>query len=1191
MAAPDPRTAVLHATREQSEIRLPGLGGSAPAWLVASVLEDLKGPVLWVAPDDTAAERIRSEIKFFLEAQTAEEQTAPDVLLYPDWDSAPYKGYSPSAAVTRARLSGLHRLGDRRPGVVVASAASLLKRVITPDDLHAATETLRQGTEIDRDALVHRLVERGYLATDLCSESGTFAVRGHILDVWGPSQTSPMRIEFWGDEIDSIRSFDPWTQRSRVTHTEISVLPAREEILAEGLLVGLPRELKALADARGLKPRARIELQRELVDGRVLQEIELLLPLLRPDLGTVFDHLAPRGLIVVDGPDSIDAALVGTGQTLHGRWSANGGHDRLVPEPSALFLDEEHFLESASHRARVVLPDLDDGADVERYVVPDQGDLRALVLAARDTPEGMLTPVVERVRQWQRDGLDVCLAGSRKQLDQLADLLDAYDLDLPAVIGDLSRGFAWPRERVAWIAADLILGARARQRKGPNRTVGHEAIGSLHQLGKGDLIVHALHGIGRFEGLDKLRLDASFAQVAAEEKRRAADPSYVPGTGGKAASTGGSNNDYLLLVYRGGDRLYLPVHKLDLLARYVSAGGPKPRLDKLGGQTWTKRRKKVAEEVQKIATELLALYARRSVARAHAFAPPDGDELYRDFVGGFPFEETDDQAKAIQAVTDDMAKPSPMDRLVVGDVGFGKTEVALRAAFVAVLEGKQAAVLVPTTILALQHFEAFRERMSAFPVSVEMLSRFRTAAQQRETRKKLKSGNLDIVVGTHALLSKNVEFSDLGLLIVDEEHRFGVKHKERIKEMRAGVDVLTLTATPIPRTLHMALSGIRDFSIITTAPEGRRAVRTSVARFSTRRVADAIRFELERGGQIFFVHNRVKTIDKMASWLHKMVPEARIRVAHGQMETKVLESLMLDFFQRKFDVLVATTIVESGIDVPTANTMIINRADTLGLAQMHQLRGRVGRSMEQAFCILLVPPGRALRRVALERLKVIQDHSDLGSGHRIAQHDMELRGAGNLLGKKQSGHIADVGLVTYMELLESAVRKIKGDKSPVGQEPEVDLRAEAWIPADYIPDERDRLGEYKRLADCRTMDELGELFEELEDRYGKPPEQVQAFERLIEVKVRCRELRVISLRTVRGGRLQMTFDPATPVDLALLMKRVARQSRRMTFRPEGVLLVSLDGEARRAPVEAARAELTALAACVTAAPAPATVDS
>ena len=543
-------------------------------------------------------------------------------------------------------------------------------------------------------------------------------------------------------------------------------------------------------------------------------------------------------------------------------------------------------------------------------------------------------------------------------------------------------------------------------------------MGSLAQLARGDLVVHALHGIGRYEGLMKLRLDASGAERAAESRARANDPGYIPGSGGRLGEGGGSNNDYLLVLYRGDDRLYLPVHKLNLLSRYVAAGGPVPRLDMLGGLTWSTRRKKVSEEVQRIARELLDLYARRQLARSHSYAMPDS--YYQEFCAGFPFDETPDQQAAIEAVIEDLHAVKPMDRLVCGDVGFGKTEVAMRAAFLAVVEGKQVAVLVPTTILALQHHEAFRARLEPFGIRVEMLSRFRSAKEQRQTLAALATGDVDVVIGTHRVLSKDVSFQSLGVLIIDEEHRFGVTHKERVKQLKDGVDVLTLTATPIPRTLHMALAGIRDFSVITSPPEGRRPVRTSVARFSNQRIIDAITRERDRGGQIFFVHNRVRTIYRMADYIQRMVPDVTIRVAHGQMGEKQLEKIMIDFFQRRFDLLLSTTIVESGIDVPSANTMIINRADHLGLAQLHQLRGRVGRGWEQGFCLLLVPPGRALRRIALERLRVIQDNSHLGAGHQIAQHDMELRGVGNLLGSKQAGHIAGVGLVTYMELLEAA---------------------------------------------------------------------------------------------------------------------------------------------------------------------------
>jgi transcription-repair coupling factor (superfamily II helicase) len=1171
---PSTRQTILEAFDAGRSIRLSGLGGSSPAWMVASLLSELEGPLLWVCPDSAAAERALAELKYY-----AAEDARP-FELYPDWDVTPYKGYSPSAGVTRRRLGALHRLRTE-PSVVVAPVLALLKRVPGPEALEAITETLQVGQDVDRDALLLRLVERGYLATDLCGEPGSFAVRGGILDIWAPSYPTPFRVEFWGDEVDSIRSFDPWTQRSIESLLQAVVLPAREEVLTEAVIEGLPAALKRLADERGLPPKARIAVQRELADHRVLQELELFLPLIEPRLGTVFDHLGPGGAVIWDGPGAIEASLLGALSTLEGRWSAERGMERLVPDPADLFLSEEELHRSVEGRPSLVLAELheDDGGSI-RVEARDNADLRPEILASKDRPEGMLAPLAKKIGAWRADGCEVRLVGSRRQLEQLDALLDAYDLALAGDRGEVARGFRLPAEGLVVLAADEILGPRQRAAAAVRRPAGHQAIGSLGQLNRGDLVVHAIHGIGRFDGLTSIRLDAGAAEVAAEYRARAADPRYVPGSGGRAGSGSSLPKDYLLLGYRGGDRLYLPVHKLDLLSRYVAAGGPKPRLDKLGGQTWSKRRKKVAEEVQKVAAELVELYARREVAVSHAFAPPD--DYFGEFAAGFPWEETPDQQAAIDAVLDDMGKPKPMDRLVCGDVGFGKTEVAMRAAFLAIEEGKQVVVLVPTTILALQHYEAFRERMKSFPVLVQMLSRFRTAAENRKTVAALATGNVDIVVGTHRLLSKDVTIKNLGLLVVDEEHRFGVRHKERIKELRAGVDVLTMTATPIPRTLHMALSGIRDFSVITTAPVGRQAVRTSVARFSAKKIHDAIRFELDRGGQIFFVHNRVQTIGRMADYLRKMVPDARIRIAHGQMEEKRLEAIMLDFFQRRFDVLLSSTIIESGIDVPTANTIIINRADHLGLAQLHQLRGRVGRSMESGFCLLLVPPGRALRRIALERLRVIQDNSDLGSGHRIAQHDLELRGAGNLLGRKQSGHIADVGLVTYMELLERAVRKLRGQKDESGPEPEVELKADAWIPSDYIDDERDRLTEYKRLCDARSVDELRDHLDDLTDRYGRPPTEVLAFERLIEVKVLCRELRIVSLRTVRGGRLQVTFDPTTPVDPVALMARVERDSRRLSFRPEGVLLVSMDAEERPTPVEVAMRELEALRGCVAA---------
>jgi transcription-repair coupling factor (superfamily II helicase) len=1183
-----PLASLLATARDGTPAAASGLRGCSLSLLIAAAAPGLPGPCLVVTHTDAEARKIEGELRTLLPEGTA-------VRHFPAWDVAPYKGYSPSAEVTRTRIAVLHALATAdAPLFVVAPATALLKKVVPPDVLQASTPLLRVGEELDRDRLLRELVHRGWLATDLCADPGTFARRGGILDLYPPDAANPVRVELWGDEIESIRAFDPWTQRSIKPLEQVHLLPVREEVLDEAALVALPAALKAIADERGLPPKERIRVQKELEEARVLQELELFLPCLQPRLATVFDYLGD-GLIVLAAAEQIESDLIGEGDRLHARFSQNKGHDRLLPDPSALFLDDRGFAATLAHHRVFTHHDLhpDDSAAV-RADVPDHRELRPEIASSKGA---MLKPFTDRLQRWWADGKRVAVVtSSRVQASQLAELLSlpTQSLDRPlrasellgfdsAIVpyvltiapGTLSRGALL--DQLVIVAGEEIFGPRKKPEK-QRRPKGHEAIGSTAQLARGDLVVHALHGVGRFEGLTKLQLQAGGAERALEARERAQDPSYVPGTGGRLGQGRGSHNDFLLLRYRNDDKLYLPVHKLNLLAKYVSPGGGSPKLDKLGGQTWAKRRKKVAEDVQKVARELLELYAKRQIATAHAYASPDS--FYDEFASAFPYTETPDQQTAIDEVLKDMTAEQPMDRLVCGDVGFGKTEVAMRGAFLAVEQSKQVAVLVPTTVLALQHFEAFKERMSAFPVEVRMLSRFRSAAQQKETLRRLKEGTVDIVVGTHRLLSKDVGFKDLGLLVVDEEHRFGVKHKERIKEIRAGVDVLTLTATPIPRTLHMALAGLRDFSVIATPPQGRQDVKTSVARFSTSRIADAIRAELDRGGQIYFVHNRVQTIWRVADLLQKMVPGLRVRVGHGQMNERQLEDIMLGFFQGDFDLLLCTTIIESGLDVPRANTIIINRADRLGLAQMHQLRGRVGRAHAKGFCLLLVPPGRTLRGVAIERLKVIQDNSSLGAGHRIAQHDLEIRGAGSLLGKKQSGHMASVGMATYMELLEDAIRGLKGEQVANRFEPEVELRADAFIPGDYIPDERDRLQEYKRLADARSLEELHGLFEELGDRYGHPPEPVKKFEALIELKVLCRDMRVRELRMVRGGRLQLTFDPGTPLDPARLMAWVKTDSRSLSFRQDGVLRVSLPPEQRRLPVIAAREVLEKLRGCL-----------
>ncbi len=1184
-------------------MHLHGLRGSGPAFVLASVLPELDRPVLWVAPTADAADAVARDLKFFL---------GPDdrrrVLRFPDWDVVPYKGYSPSAEVGRRRIEVLARLAvpDGAPPVVVAAASALLKRSLPAAALAESVETFAVGDVLDRDALLGRLVERGYVATDLVSDPGSYSVRGGILDVYTPGHEAPVRVELWGDEIDSIRLFDPWSQRSIRPLESVRILPIREEVVNDTALAVVPSRLKAIADAREQPPRARIRLQEDLSTQRVVSEIELLLPLLAPTLVPVLDYLPEAAVVVREDPTAIEAELIGSLEQLEDRWAREKGRERLLPEPAELFLHEVELEEALAGRPGfdlAVMHDADAEADgrVLRVDAPDHGALRTEILASRDAGT-MLAPLLKRLHTWRSEGRTIVLGTRRQgQRDQLTEalaevgvpvaevsaeigpeLLDEAELEdttgAPVLIAtsDPARGVQLPSPGPVLVPASAVFGPPKVRRDDGRRRRGGPAISSFAQLQRGDVVVHEFHGIGRYLGLEKLRLEASAAAVRDDLRERAADPNYVPGSRGIAGTGRGSNNDYLLLEYRGGDRLYLPVHKLDILSRWSAAGSESaPRLDKLGGKTWQKRRAKVAEAVQKMARELLELYAKRSVATSPAYGPPD--VLYDEFCAGFPYDTTPDQQTAIDAVTADMGAPAPMDRLVCGDVGFGKTEVAMRAAFRAVEDGRQVAVLVPTTILALQHFRAFRERMKAFPITIEMVSRFRTAAQTSLVRKGLAAGTVDIVIGTHRLLNKDLKYKRLGLLVVDEEHRFGVGHKEKIKALRAEVDVLTMTATPIPRTLHMAMSGIRDFSIITTPPRGRQPVRTQLARFSPARIQDAVRAEIDRGGQVYFVHNRVRTIHRMAEFLQKILPGVSIRVGHGQMPERALEDLMIDFFQQRFDVLVCSTIIESGIDVETANTILINRADAFGLAQLHQLRGRVGRSEIQGRCVLLVPPGRALRTVGLKRLKVIQDNAALGSGHRIARHDLEMRGAGNLLGRKQSGHIADVGLATYMELLEDAVKRLKGEAGGARFEADVELRSDAYIPADWIEDERDRLVEYKRLADAASPEALAETISDLEDRYGRAPEEVRRFERLIACKVVCRDLRIQRLRMVRGGRLQVTFDEGTAVDPGRLLALVATRAGRMTFRPPGVLMVALDGAERERPVEAAVAVLQELA--------------
>ncbi len=1169
-------------------LRVLGLRGAAPAFVVAGTLPHLEVPLLWVAPDDDAAAHVHRELRTFLRADDDRR-----IQHYPAPDVEPYSGLSPHAELSRRRVEILSRLQEGYADVVVASVPALLRRVVPRSVLGNAQELLVVGEEIDRDALVHSLVEWGYLSTDLTEDPGCFSVRGHVIDLYPPGFDGPLRIELWGDEIESIRRVDASTQRSLESVDEVVVLPMREEILSDAARQRFGGQLKTLSDERGLPPRPRKRLEDELERGRYFAGIEEYLPFFYPTLDTVFDYLGPSAVVVLGEAEAVVAAAENEPARVLRAYAEGDAPDELVPDPDRLYLLEDAFHRALGGRGTLVVPELDTDGEADsalRLPTSDHASLRSEILAARERDGGMLEPLTERLASWAEDRIDVVLTcNSRVQADRIGEMfaereigwtvhdgpLTADHLLDPAsglrggravvvVPAPLQRGFVFPGASLAVVTQAEIFGQRHKRRRVSRRDrLGH-ALTSFSELKEGDHVVHAQHGIARYLGMEGIETPKSEAQKQQEFRLRARDPSYRVGdadVGGLRSR--GNRNDFLLLEYRGGDRLYVPIHKLDLLHRYAAVEGATPPLDRLGGQTWKRRRKKVEEAVQKLAAQLLDLYAARESTPGIAYDAPDA--MYREFAASFPFEETRDQLEAIQAITEDLQVVKPMDRLVCGDVGYGKTEVALRAVFQAVASGLQAAVLVPTTILALQHYLTFTERLASFPVRVEMLSRFRTAREKRQTLARLASGELDVVIGTHALLGKDVAFDRLGLLVIDEEHRFGVKQKERIQQLRRGVDVLSMTATPIPRTLNMALSGIRSFSLIDTPPEGRQEVRTYIARFGSTKIREAIELELRRGGQVFFVHNRVQSIHAMERFLHKLLPGVTIGVAHGQMDKSRLEKVMVDFVRRRYQVLLCTTIIESGIDIPSCNTILIHRADRLGLAQLYQLRGRVGRSRDRGYCWLLVPPGRSMSRDAVLRLKALQDNTSLGSGFKIASRDLEIRGAGNLLGKEQSGSVNAVGLHTYLELLEQAVKTLRGEDSAAPQ-PEIEIRTDAFIPGDYVDDQRDRLLYYKRLSGALDDDEATSIVEEMEDLYGRAPEPVQRLLALIRLKVLARRLWVTRIDPAAGG-VKVAFHAGTPVDPSVLAALVARAGDRLALSADGVLTIRMSREQRRQPLD------------------------
>ena len=1076
-----------------------GIAAAARSYVAAALAEEGHPVLLLTAKVDTARQLLE-QMRSWLGDRESDR-----VLFFADPDALPFERIPWSRETRQGRLTALVALAQwGRPGapplppVVVASVRSLMQRTVPTGLFQRTLRTLRRGDIIELHALLERWLKAGYQNATLVEEPGTFSRRGGIIDIWPPNETYPVRIELWGDEVDSLRRFDPASQRTLPAGLVERVLigPGSEAIMERGKAAA---EALKTVDSSSCHPPAQYELERDgdqLASETTFRGIEFYLPYLYPQPATLLDYLPDDTLVLIDAAADLAAvALDLEGQALQVQKDLVKSGD--LPHGFA--------------RAHLTWDELRPRLEQSRPIVLGQGKLDGYVTSVGSAlgrlfhagPRwgGQLKRVVEQVEEVQATGSRVVMV--TRQAARLADLFQEHGhpigvhLDLPQtppaasislVQGQFDEGWRFGNgvSDLEVLTDTEVFGwgkARTRRSHQPRANAPESFFADIHP---GDHVVHIEHGIGRFIGLVKLTVD-------------------------------GIERDYLQVDYAQNDRLYVPVHQADRLARFVGPGDAAPALNRLGTADWGQVKARAKRAVAEIADDLLVLYVRRETLAGHAFSPDT--EWQHEMEAAFPYVETEDQFVAIEAVKEDMERSRPMDRLVCGDVGYGKTEVALRAAFKAIMDGMQVAVLVPTTVLAQQHFKTFSERLKPFPVTVMTLSRFRTPRQQQEAIDGLASGQVDVVIGTHRLLSKDVVFKNLGLLIVDEEQRFGVSHKERIKQMRALVDVLTLTATPIPRTLYMSLTGVRDLSTIDTPPEERLPIQTTIGFHDDTLVRNAILRELDRNGQVFFVHDRVHGIEQIAARLRKLVPEARIGVGHGQMPERELEQTMMAFAEYQFDVLVCTTIIESGLDIPNANTIVINRADTFGLAQLYQLRGRVGRGAVRAYAYLLHDKYKSLSIDARRRLEAIQEASDLGAGFRIAMHDLEIRGAGELLGARQHGHIAAVGFDLYVRLLAQAVEELRDqgklpagatfDMSalvdPMGPGVQLDLPLDAGIPAGYIAADPLRLQLYRRIASLRTPGEIDDMHQELTDRFGPPPSEVENL--LFQVKVKVMALR------------------------------------------------------------------------------------
>jgi len=1127
--------------RGDDQVDICGLQGSAKAFIASLFFKNTKKTILFTTPSWGDALGAFRDLSFFLGTE--------DVHLFPPWEIIPPDDtFSRQTEIATGRAGTLSSILSGRPVVVVAPLNALMQKVARAEIFKGHTETISIGDIRDRDRLAEKLLETGYQRVPLVEQAGEFSLRGYIVDIFPPVSPSPFRMEFAGDEIESIRPFDPATQRSLGEVVDLVLPPAMEVILSGESKRRALRNLRSRLNESGISRTRRERLIDTIENDLGSLANPQFLPLFYTDLDagdgadgldTLFEYLPGNTIVLWESPGVMKKAA---------EENINDA-DRIArkaEDEGRFFLERDRFLASwddISRRCeklqRVYIDRLQASApipfEIEKVALENDRGLHA-------AEEGILAPLAGRIRSWISEGALVHFLCTKGNIEKMEHLLEGYSLpvrrsdnpflsDLASADGGhlilregtISSGFSYPPLRTVLVSEEEIFGRKTRRRRRGGAREGY-FLRSFGELEEGDFVVHVDHGIGRYRGLERLTF-------------------------------GGTEGDFLLLEYRDRDRLYIPVDRLNQIQRYIGPDGHIPQVDRLGGTSWETVKGKVKQSVRKIAEELVAIYAAREVMSGHRFSPSGRD--YEEFSSSFAFEETPDQARAIEDVYYDMGDSKPMDRLVCGDAGFGKTEVILRASFRASMDGKQVAILVPTTILAEQHHRTFAERFEKYPVRIEVLNRYKTSAQQKKIVGDLQGGLVDIVIGTHRLLQKDVRFKDLGLVVIDEEQRFGVTHKEKLKKLRALVDVLTLTATPIPRTLQLSLIGIRDLSVIDTAPQERRPVEVHLSEFDEDLIRDAIGRELDRGGQVFFIHDRVRSIHSMARRVGRLVPEAKIGVAHGQMKAKELEDIMVGFVRGDCNVLVCTTIISSGVDIPRVNTIIINRADRFGLSQLYQLRGRVGRGNEDAYAYLLIPEESVLSRDARKRLSIAREFSEPGSGFKVATHDLTIRGGGSVLGVSQSGHVSAIGYELYTELMEKTIRELKGERHPEEEiDPEIHLGIPAFIPDDFIADMHTRLMTYKRISMVSAEDDLPGIRDELADCYGTIPPQVDTLMDIIRIKGRLRKILGKKME-YNGTDLSITFREDTPVDPVRIIGMAQERSGGVRFTPDNRLIVSM----------------------------------